>query len=266
MHISAVVLTHNDAPILDRCLKSLTWCDEVIIVDDESIDGTVTLAKKMGAKTYMHPLNDDFAAQRNFGLTKAKNEWVLFVDSDEVVQTKLHQEITMKTQQCAMAQKCVGFYLRRKDYWGGRWLLHGETGNVKLLRLARKDVGRWVQPVHETWRVRGPVGELVHPLLHYPHQNVAQFLTEINHYSTLYARYLYTQGLREPAWYVVGKPAAKFLLNYVVRLGFLDGTAGIVVAIMMSFHSFLVRGKLWQLHNNSDQSDPLRRSEREASQ
>ncbi len=252
MHISAVVLTHNDAPILARCLKSLSWCDEVIIVDDESIDGTVALAKKLGAKMYVHPLNDDFAAQRNFGLTKAKYEWVLFVDSDEAVSEELVKEIVQATSD--KRQATSGYLIRRKDYWGGRWLTHGETGNVKLLRLARKDAGRWVQPVHETWRVQGAVGELVHPLLHYPHQNVAQFLDEINRYSSLYAQYLFDRGIKEPGWQIVGKPVLKFFVNYIWRLGFLDGTAGIVVAFMMSFHSFLVRGKLWQLHNNPDQS------------
>ncbi len=239
--ISAVVLTHNDEAILPRCLESIQWSDEVIVIDDHSTDSTVNVAKRFGAKVCIHPLNDDFAVQRNFGLLKATGDWVLFVDSDEVVPRKLASEI----QNLSFDKN--GYFIKRKDWWGGRWLTHGETGNIKLLRLARKDAGRWKQPVHEEWEIAGVVGELVHPLLHYPHQNVAQFLEEINRYSGVYARYLHARGIHEPAWQIVGKPCPKFFVNYVWRLGFLDGTAGMVHALMMSFHSFLVRGKLWKL-------------------
>lgn len=242
--ISAIVLTHNEEAILLRCLKSLSWCDEVIIIDDNSTDGIVGIAKKLGAKVFAHSLNDDFAAQRNVGLEKAKGEWVLFVDSDEVVTPQLASEIKQ-----AVRTVHKGFYIKRKDWLFGRWLTHGETGNVQLLRLARKDAGSWVQPVHEYWKIQGNTGELVHPLLHYPHQNVAQFLDEINRYSTIYARYLHAQRASEPMWQIVAKPLAKFFINYIWRLGFMDGTAGMVIALMMSFHSFLVRGKLWQLHS-----------------
>lgn len=247
--ISAIVLTHNDTSILARCLKSISWCDEVIVIDDQSIDDTARIAKTLGAKVFTHALADDFAVQRNFGLEKAKGEWVLYVDSDEVVSEKLQHEIKAKTQQHAIGQQCDGYYVRRRDYWGGRWLTHGEAASVKLLRLAKKGTGLWIQPVHETWNIRGEVTELAYPLLHYPHQNVAQFLEEINRYSSVYARFLYSQGVREPSWVIAGKPMLKFFVNYIWRLGFLDGTAGMVVALMMSFHSFLVRSKLWRLND-----------------
>lgn len=241
--ISAVVLSHNDEAILPRCLKSLSWCDEVIVVDDNSTDGTEAVAKKFEAKVFIHSLSDDFASQRNFSLEKAGGDWVLFVDSDEVISDELAREI----QGLSLDQN--GYFMKRKDWWGGRWLTHGETGNIKLLRLARKEAGKWEQPVHEEWKIAGNVGTLVHPLLHYPHQNVAQFLEEINRYSTAYARYLFSRGVKEPVWQIIGKPLVKFFINYVWHLGFLDGTAGMVVALMMSFHSFLVRGKLWKLWN-----------------
>src|SRR3989344_6237705 len=243
--ISAVVLAHNDKTILPRCVEGLSWCDEVIVIDDRSTDETMAVAQKLGAKVFPRPLRDDFSTQRNFGLTKVKGEWVLFVDSDEVVSEELKKEIMQTVN--GKLQTVKGFFIRRKDFWGGKWLTHGETGNVKLLRLARKDAGKWQQPVHEEWKIGGNVGELVNPLLHYPHQNVAQFLDEINRYSSIRAQYLFKNGIQEPVWHILGKPLAKFLYNYFLRLGFLDGTAGFVVALIMSFHSFLVRGKLWHL-------------------
>lgn len=240
--ISAIVLTRNDAQTIEKCLASLSWCDEVMVIDDNSKDKTCEIAKKAGAKVLSHALNDDFAEQRNFALSEARGEWVFFVDSDEVVTPQLGREI--KEALKASENPYNGYYFHRIDWWGGRWLRHGETGNVKLLRLAKKDMGRWARPIHEEWRVNGPLSEFANPLEHYPHPDVAQFLAEINQYSTLNARFLKSQGIVEPAWYVVGKPLAKFFMNFIVRRGFLDGTQGAIYAIMMSFHSFLVRAKL----------------------
>lgn len=240
---TAVILTHNDEDIIKRCLASLAWCKEMVVVDDESTDGTVELAKKLGAQVFSRKLNGDFAGQRNFGLNKVRGEWVLFVDSDEVVSPELAQE----TQ--GVHGEYAGYYLKRKDYFLGKWLTHGETANVKLLRLARKDAGKWVRPVHEIWDVKGNVGELVHPLLHYPHPNVAQFLDEINRYSSVRASYLYSKGVRSAWWHIIAYPKIKFFVNYFWHLGCLDGTAGAIMALMMSFHSFLVRAKLWKLHD-----------------
>ena len=267
--ITAIVLTHDDEEYVSRCLESLSWSDEIVVVDDYSTDKTVEIAKRYTKRIFLRSLQEDFSAQRNFGLSKAKSEWVLFVDSDEVVTDDLAKEIKLATSPLSSRgmyqtvrpvaiseiassktprnDNLSGYYLKRIDYWGGSWLTHGETGNVRLLRLARKDAGVWIQPVHEVWDVKGSVGELAHPLLHYPHPNVAQFLNQINRYSSMYATYLFHKGIREPWWHIGAKPIFKFFHNYLIRLGFLDGTAGAVVAIMMSFHSFLVRGKLWLL-------------------
>lgn len=241
--ISAIVLTHNDEAYVDRCLTNLAWCDERIVIDDYSTDQTVEKAEKFGAKIYKRHLDGNFAEQRNFGLSKARGDWVLFIDSDEIVSEQLAQEI----RAAIPSNEKVGFYIKRKDFIFGKWLKHGETGRVRLLRLARKNAGLWKRPVHEVWKISGTTGELFTPIQHFPHQNVAQFLDEINRYSTLNARYLFSQKVRVSWWQVVGYPVAKFFLNYFLYLGFLDGTPGIVVALFMSFHSFLSRAKLWQL-------------------
>ncbi len=242
--ISSVVLTRNDEATVAKTLESLTWCDETIVVDDASTDSTVAIAKNFTNKIFQHPLNGDFAAQRNFGLAKAKNDWVLFVDSDEVVSDALAKEIT--PIRSGMTEKS-GYFIKRRDILWGRELKYGEQGRMKLLRLAKKDAGKWVRPVHEVWAIKGIVGELRNPLFHFPHPSVAQYLDEINRYSSLNASYLYKQRIRVHWWHIVAYPVSKFFLNYIIRLGFLDGTPGAVVAIMMSMHSFLTRAKLWQL-------------------
>src|SRR3989344_1325800 len=161
--ISAIVLTRNSQERIQKCLGALIWCDEIVVVDDFSTDGT--LDKIKGAKVYQRKLDNDFAAQRNFGLSKSTHDWILFVDDDEIVNNKLVQEI----KKVVKSGKYAGHFLSRRDYFFGRFLSHGETASVKFLRLARKNSGVWERRVHENWQVAGPVGQLVTPLDHFPH-------------------------------------------------------------------------------------------------
>jgi glycosyltransferase involved in cell wall biosynthesis len=241
--ISAVVLTHNDENTVSQTLKSLEWCDERIVIDDCSHDKTLEIVKQYGIQVYTKPLSGDFAEQRNFGLTKATGDWILFVDSDEIVSEELHKEIAHALKRDSVS----GYMLKRQDTIFGKTLKYGEAGNISLLRLGKKGSGLWKRCVHETWDIHGNIGILKEPLQHFPHPDVAQFLDEINIYSTLHANTLYEEGVRAQGWHVFVYPLAKFKFNYILRLGFLDGMPGMIVAMMMSFHSFLARSKLYLL-------------------
>ena len=243
--LSVTILTKNSEKTLAPTLRSVAFCDEVIVIDDKSSDNTSDIAKKMRASVYSRSVSDDFASQRNFGLSKAVNEWVLFVDSDEIVSPELAREI----QEAVLRVDVNGFYLKRLDVLWEKKLQHGETDRVRLLRLGKKGKGVWVRPVHEVWNITGVVGTLQHPLQHYPHPNVAQFLSAINTYSTINARHLYKEQVTSNVGSIIVYPIAKFIQNYLFRKGFLDGMPGILVAMMMSFHSFLTRSKLWILHH-----------------
>lgn len=247
--ISAVVLTKNEEKNIEACLKTLQWCDEIIVIDDYSQDRTVELAKNLGAKVYKNHLDNDFAAQRNFGLQKATGDWVLFIDADERVSLALRAEITnyqlpIAKQQAPLITNYQGFNLRRQDYFGGRWLKYGETANIRLLRLGKRKAGKWQRKVHEFWDIKGDIGELKNPLLHYPHPNLDDFLNHLNFYSTLHAEAYYEQVVKPPPWRIIVNPLGKFVANWIFRLGFLDGTSGFIIALMMSFHSFLAWSKL----------------------
>lgn len=242
--ITAIILTKNEEKNIKDCLKSLSWCDEKIVIDDESKDRTQEIAQKLGAKVYTRPLSN-FSDQRNFGLEKAAGDWVLFVDADERISQALWYEIMQHINESF--EKFSGFFLKRVDLMWGQELRHGEAGTLKLLRLAKKGTGKWVGSVHEKWNISGRTETLNNPLYHYPHPTVGQFLTEVNKYTDLRAKELYEQRVRTNWFLILLYPKAKFFLNYIIRLGFLDGLPGLVIAIMMSFHSFLVRGKLWLL-------------------
>ena len=246
MGISAVILTHNNEDTLEPTLRSVLFCDEVLIIDDRSSDRTTELAKQYRAAVYTRMLEGDFASQRNFGLSKARGEWVLFVDSDETVSEALAREI----REAIRNVDVNGFFLKREDVMWGRVLRHGETERVRLLRLAKKGKGKWQRPVHEVWKIPGPVATLKTPLHHTPHPDVAQMLSDIDTYSTINAKYFQRIGVRASVWHIIGYPLAKFIQNYIIRRGFLDGMPGIILAIMMSFHSFLTRAKLWHLSHS----------------
>lgn len=248
--ISAVVLVKNEEENIIRCLKSLAWCDETIIVDDYSGGETLERIKNKKIKIYKRHLNGDFASQRNFGLEKARNEWVLFVDADEVVTGELKNEIQSKLKDEHSLNKYCGFYIKRRDYFLGKWLKYGETGKMRLLRLARRDAGRWERRVHETWNIQGKIGELDSPLHHFPHKNISSFLEKINYYADIVVQCWKEEGKKIYFWEIIFYPAGKFVQNYILRLGFLDGVPGLMMAIMMSFHSYLSRAKFWLAHKN----------------
>ncbi len=249
--ISAVILTKNEEKNITACLESLSWCDEIVVIDDNSTDKTVDIAKKKGVRVYVHALENNFSEQRNFGLEKATGDWVLFVDADERISSALWYEIMANTN--TPLDGYSGFYLKRQDSMWGKVLQHGETSNVKLLRLAKKDAGSWEGKVHEAWKVQGKKLTLKNPLMHYPHQSVNEFLQEINYYTDLRAEELYNKKIKTSWWSIILFPKVKFVSNYVIKLGFLDGLPGLVFALMMSFHSFLVRGKLWFLWQKNEQ-------------
>lgn len=255
--LSAVVLTKNEEKNIKECLKCLNFCDEILVIDDYSSDETIKEIKNFNLelKIFQRHLDNNFASQRNFGLGKAKGDWILFVDADERISAELAAEIRAKSSKLKAQSSINGFYLKRQDRFLGKWLKYGETASVKLLRLARKDCGQWQGKIHEVWQVKGKIGELKNPLLHKRDLTIAQFLERINFYSSIRSQELYQRGCRTNMCLVTAYPLAKFLQNYFLRFGFLDGVAGFIMAGMMSLHSFLVRGKLWIRQQNQGREE-----------
>ena len=237
--LTACLIVKNEARRLAECLERLRWADEILVVDDESGDGTSEVARRFTEHVLRRPLHGDFAAQRNFALDHAHGEWVLFVDADEHVSAPLRDEIRLAIGQAGIA----GYRLRRHDVNFGRVLRYGES-RVRLLRLGRRTAGRWQGRVHETWDVTGPIATLREPLLHYSHPDISTFLRKLDYHTTLAADRLAAEGRGAGAWQLVTHPVASFLRNYIARQGFRDGSAGFVFAVLMSLHPFLARAKL----------------------
>lgn len=240
--LSAVILAKNEAANIEACLNTLKWCDERLVIDDFSEDQTAFLAQKTNAKVFKRRLAGDFASQRNFGLQKARGEWVLFIDADERITEALGKEIINAICHQPLAN---GFYFRRRDYLWGQFLRHGETARLRLLRLAKRNSGQWHRCVHETWQIAGFATELKNPLLHYPHLNLSQFVAHVNFHTTLHAQALQSEGKNASILKVITFPLAKFANNYFWQGGILDGMPGLITALMMSWHSFFGWAKLY---------------------
>ena len=245
MILSAVVLTKNEEKRIAQCIKNLSFCDEVIIIDDYSNDRTRELAKKNKAIVYKRRLNGNFAEQRNYGLKKAKGKWVLFIDADEIVTPQLRNEIVSVVNDSL--NQYIGFYIKREDIFLGKKIKHGEFGSIKLLRLAKKNAGRWKRAVHEFWKVKGKTFSLKSAIIHYSHEDIHSFVKDIDWYSTLHAQANYNEGKRSNIFLVILFPILKFFRNFFCKLGILDGEIGFFLSLMMSFHSFLAWSKLWLL-------------------
>src|SRR5581483_5472559 len=145
--LTSIILTKDEEKNIARSIRSVSFSDEIIIMDDYSKDQTTKIAKKLKTKVYKRHLTNDFAAQRNYALSKAKGEWVLFLDADETIPKSLKNEILKNIKD----QSINGFYIKRRDYFLGKAMKYGETGNIKLLRLARKNSGKWARKIHEYW-------------------------------------------------------------------------------------------------------------------
>lgn len=246
--LTGVVLTRNEEANLAKCLDALKFCDEILLVDDNSTDKTLEIAKKYKARVVQHALNGDFSAQRNWaisqiksGLPAGRQGWILFIDADEVVSPELASEITGTLFK---GPSFLGYFLPREDILWGKHMHYGNT-RTSLLRLARRGAGEWQGKVHETWQNTGRTAALRHPLLHYPHPTITDFLQHINTYSTLRAGELRAAGIKTNLLEIFFYPVGKFLYLGIWKLGFADGVRGFISAMMMAFYSFLVRGKLY---------------------
>jgi len=239
MTITAVILIHQPDQLLTSLISSLDFADEIFLIRDGQFAFEIPLPENV--RIFDFPVHRDFAAARNLAISKSSSDWLLFIDSDESVSRQLASEITDKVRSNP-TQKA--YYLRRYESYFGQTLKHGD-GSTCLIRLAKKNAGKFIRPVHEKWQIRGKIGRLDSPLIH-SHQNlVSLFLAKIQLYSPIDAQSLSLEG--KPFSYprLLINPPAKFFFNYFVKLGFLDGYLGLFHAYMMSVQSLSVRVVQW---------------------
>ncbi len=241
--LSVTVITWNEEERLRPCLLSVTWADEIIVVDAESTDKTVQVAREFTDRIWVRPW-PGFAVQKNFALEQAAGEWVLSLDADEQVTPELRQEI----ERVIAGGTADGYAIPRKNFFWGTWVRHGGLYPDWQRRLFRRGSGRFVErPVHESVEIQGSVGRLQSPLLHYSYRSLEEFIQRSNRYSTLAAQEWIRQGGRVGPASLLFRPLGRFLSMYLLRLGVLDGWRGLLLAGLYAHYVFLRTAKAWEI-------------------
>jgi len=250
--LSVAGIAWNEDERLRACLESVAWADEIIVIDSESTDKTVQLAREFTDKIWVRPWAG-FAAQKNFALEQATGEWVLSLDADERVTDLLRDRIDRIVRANGPAD---GYSIPRKNVFWGAWMRHGGLYPDYQLRLFRRDAGRFVDSaVHESVVIEGHVEALVEPMLHHSYRGLEDFVTRSNRYSTLAAQEIVSRGGRARLADLALRPLGRFLSMYILKFGFLDGWRGFVLAVLYANYVFLRMAKAWETRRGAGEGD-----------
>lgn len=233
----------NEADRIGDCLASLDFCDEQLVVDSHSTDATREVAKGCGARVIERDW-PGYAAQKEFAVREAANDWVLSLDADERVSPELRAEIVALRE--AGFPERGGFSMPRCSRYLGRWIRRGTWYPDRQLRLFDRRRGRWggLDP-HDRVELEGPAGRLRGEILHEPYRSLAEHLQTIDRYTTIRADELHRAGARARLADLVLRPAVRFVRFYWLRLGFLDGWRGLLLAYLAAHYVRLKYAKLY---------------------
>jgi len=247
--LSVTVIAWNEEERLRDCLESASWADEIVVVDAESTDKTVQLAREFTDRVWVRPW-PGFAAQKNFALDQAGGDWVLSLDADERVTPELRDRIRRILSAGGPAD---GYSIPRRNLFWGAWVQHGGLYPDYQLRLFRRGAGRFVaDAVHESVRVNGRVEVLAEPLLHHSYRGLEDFVRRSNRYSTLAAADWLRRGKPLRISDLIVRPLGRFLSMYIAHRGFLDGWRGFVLAVLYANYVFLRMAKAWEARHAAD--------------
>jgi glycosyltransferase involved in cell wall biosynthesis len=255
LKLSVVLATFNEAKNIEQCLTAIKpIADEIIVVDGSSTDETVTIAKNLGARVFKTTNKPIFHINKQMAIDKAISDWVLQLDADEVVDEELIREIKKIKQHGSVF---AAFYLRRKNYFLGRFLTKGGQYPDPVIRLFQRGKARLPQQdAHEQMVVEGDIGWLDGHLLHYNAPTFSRYITNANRYTSLTAQQLKTSGV-QMTWsndmrYLVWKPTRTFFLLYFRHRSYVDGFPGFVFALFSGLHHALSYMKLGDLYRNEN--------------
>ncbi len=243
--LSVIIITKNEAEHISRCLASVNWVDEIIVLDSGSDDNTVDLCRTYTDKVFITDW-PGFGMQKQRALNKAQGDWVLSIDADEVVTPELRQEIETALRQ----ERYNGYEIPRLSSYCGRQMRHGGWWPDYVLRLFRRDCGQFTDSVvHERIIVQGQIGQLTTPLLHDAFINLDEVLHKVNCYSTLGAELLYQRGVRSSLSKAILKALWTFIRTYWLKAAILDGREGLMLSISNAEGAYYKYLKLLELQN-----------------
>ncbi len=249
LELSVAIVTLNEEATLARTLASVAWAKEIIVVDSGSIDRTAEIARAHGARVIEREW-PGFVAQKNFAIEQCSGAWVLSLDADEELTPELQQEI----QKLLAANPTLhAYYLKRRNYFLGRWIKHGGFYPDAKLRLFRRSTAKFAErAVHETIAFDGKTETLKFDLIHHAYPTLTNYIEHMNRYSSLGAEVLIARGRTSTSWLafvmnVCVVPQWMFQWNYFFRLGFLDGRGGLLLHLYHAVYTSWKYAKAWDL-------------------
>jgi glycosyltransferase involved in cell wall biosynthesis len=247
--VSVTVITKNEAADIGAALASVRWADEIVVVDAESTDETVALARQLTERVVVRPWAG-YVAQKNFAASLASHDWILSLDADERITPALAQEIqaTLLNNPGHKAYR-----IPRVTWHLGRWIRTTDWYPDDQLRLYDRRSARWTgQYVHEAVTVDGTIGRLNGEIEHYAYRDISDHLETIDRYTTYAAMQMKESGRRAGLLQLAGHPPLAFLRNYIARGGIRDGIPGFIISSLNAYYVFLKFAKLRELHANAE--------------
>lgn len=246
MRISASIIVRNEEENIAALCETLDWADEIVIVDSDSTDRTVEIARRYTDRVFNHPFRG-YKDKHQFADARTTSEWIFWIDADERVTPELRTSIAELRRRDPQTLP-DGFRIARQTLYQGRWIAHSGWYPDYQMRLYRRERSYWdgVAP-HETARVEGPVETLPGHLLHYTKRDLSEHHRVLDSYTTLAAEYLHSRGGRARAIDLLALPIAAFCRCYLIKQGFRDGIPGLIIAMFTAYSVFLKYAKLWEL-------------------
>jgi glycosyltransferase involved in cell wall biosynthesis len=251
--LTVTIITLNEAAHIGAAIDSASFADEILVVDSGSSDGTTDIARGKGVRVATREWTG-YVDQKNFAAEQASHDWIFSLDADERIPPALADEIRGIL---AADPPYHGYRIPRVAFHLGRWIRTTDFYPDYQTRLYDRRFARWRgRYVHESVTVDGPPGRLKNDLHHYSFRDLRDQIARINQYSTLSARQMYESGRRTGPVEILVHPPAAFLRNYVLRRGFLDGTAGLTISLMNAWSVGLKFMKLWELQRATANTNP----------
>ena len=248
--LTVVIPARNEEKMLPECIKSVSWAEEIIVVDNASEDKTAGVARGLGAKLiYCKRFGIDYSKPRNLGAKEASGEWLLYIDADELVTAGLREEVEKVIKNPAFS----AFAIPRQNIFLGHPMRHGGWWPDRVLRLIKKDqLKGWSGNLHEQPEITGKIGKLSNPLIHITHRSLSEMIKKTNEWSNLEAVLLFKAHHPKMTWWrFISVALREFWYRAIVKLGFLDGPVGIIEIVYQMFSRMITYAKLWELQLTS---------------
>ncbi len=241
--LSVAIITLNEERNIRDALESVTWADEIIVVDSGSKDRTIDICKEYTDKVFYNPW-PGHVAQKNIAVNKTSYLWILSIDADERVTPALAGEI----QEVLKTPGADAYAMPRHVYYLDRWINYSGWYPDYKVRLFRKDKARWggTNP-HDVVVVKGNVAYLKGDITHYSYSDISHHVNTINNFTTISAGEYLKLGKKAGVWNMISRPFGTFFKKYFLKQGFRDGVPGFIIAVSSAYYVFLKYAKLWEL-------------------